>query len=89
MISIKNASVIAFAASIIFFTKNIQAHLQSGHPDNDQCQCAQVDESWHFHFLQKISRHKTKKRDDFNLPSNDECSEQRHQRLKWDVFICP
>ena len=89
MVSIKITFVIAFTALIILSAKNIQAHLQSSHPNGDQCQCAQIDESWHFHFLQKTSKHKTQKRGDFNLLSDADCNEKRHQRLKWDVFICP
>jgi len=89
MISIKMTLALAFAAIITSFTKNVEAHLQSGHPNSDQCQCAQVDDTWHFHFLQKTSKHKTKKRGDFHLVSDSACNEQRHQRLKWDVFICP
>ena len=89
MVSIKITLAIFFAAFITSFTKNVEAHLQSGHPNSDQCQCAQVDESWHFHFLQQTSKHKIKKRGDFNLTSDSACKEQRHQRLKWDVFICP
>ena len=89
MVSIKNASAMILTAFFLLSTKNVHAHLKSGHPNSDQCQCAHADEAWHFHFLQKTSKHKTTKRADFDLPSEEKCDEQRHQRLKWDVFICP
>ena len=89
MVSIKIAFILAFSAFIILFARNVQAHLQSSHPNGDQCQCAQINEAWHFHFLQKTSKHKTEKRSDFDLLSDADCNERRHQRLKWDVFICP
>ena len=89
MVSLKNAFAIILTAFIFLFTKNVHAHLKSGDPSSDQCQCARIDEAWHFHFLQKTSKHKTTKRADFDLSSEEKCTEQRHQRLKWDVFICP
>ena len=89
MVSIKNALAMILTAFFLLFTKNVHAHLKSGHPNSDQCQCAHADETWHFHFLQKTSKYKTTKRADFDLPSEEKCDEQRHQRLKWDVFICP
>ena len=89
MVFLKNALPLILIASIFLFTKNVHAHLKSNHPNSDQCQCARADETWHFHFLQKTSKYKTTKRADFDLPSEEKCDEQRHQRLKWDVFICP
>jgi hypothetical protein len=66
-----------------------QAHFLSHHPKNDQCNCAEVDQSWHFHFIQQTSKFKSITRLDQGLESEASCKTLRGERLKWDVFTCP
>jgi hypothetical protein len=81
--------IIAIALSLFGMPSLAQAHFLSHHPENDQCKCAEVNQSWHFHFIQQTSKFKSITRLDQGLDSEESCKTLRGDRLKWGVFTCP
>jgi hypothetical protein len=81
--------IITTALCLSAMSSLAEAHLLSHHPEKDQCNCAEVDQSWHFHFIQQTSKFKSTTRQDQGLESEDSCKALRGERLKWDVFTCP
>ena len=82
----------ALALMLIFFvivSSDTKAHLLSAHPDTNQCVCAEINGVWHYHFLERLSSQKFNKRQDNGFDSEETCTAQAAERLKWDVFTCP
>tara|TARA_A100001011_G_scaffold349015_1_gene387268 strand:+ start:272 stop:628 length:357 start_codon:yes stop_codon:yes gene_type:complete len=81
--------IMTIALCLFGMPSMVQAHFLSHHPENDQCKCAEVNQSWHFHFIQQTSKFKSITRLDQGLDSEESCKILRGERLKWGVFTCP
>ena len=84
----KKVVALSFFFSVFVFA-NATAHLLSQHPEKNQCNCANVDGLWHYHYVQETSKLKSISKLEGYFDEEAGCKDTRDFRLQWRVFKCP